>query len=235
MPGVSNPNLLMLEMAAEKLGSLVDAVVFLGGCATGLLVTDPAAPPIRATVSVDVIVEIASLPGYHRFSSKLRERTFSEDSSPGAPICRWLSGSLVLDVMPTDPDLLGFGNQWFEEAFKAAQWTARPSGKTIKVLPAPYFIATKIEAFCHRGDDGFLLSKDVEDVIAVIDGWIELAGEVSEAEPSFKKYITKHLSRWKGNPDFLDALPGLLPSDPASQARVKTIISRIEKIVGIEN
>jgi len=31
MPEINNPNLLMLEMAAEKLGSLVNAVVFLGG------------------------------------------------------------------------------------------------------------------------------------------------------------------------------------------------------------
>ena len=231
MPEVNNPNLLMLEMAAKKLGPLVDAVVFLGGCATGLLITDPAAPPLRSTVDVDVIVEVASLPDYHRFSNKLRERNFSEDSSPGAPICRWLSGSLVLDVMPTDPDLLGFGNQWFEKAFRAAQRATLPSRKTIKVLPAPYFVATKIEAFDHRGDGDFLLSKDAEDVIAVIDGRLELAGEIIKAESGLLEYITKHLSRWIENSDFLDALPGLLPPDSASQARVTTIISRIEKIV----
>ncbi|BBO81722.1 hypothetical protein DSCO28_22880 [Desulfosarcina ovata subsp. sediminis] len=40
MPDPNNPNLLMLEMAAEKLGPLVDVVVFLGGCATGLLITE---------------------------------------------------------------------------------------------------------------------------------------------------------------------------------------------------
>jgi hypothetical protein len=231
MPKLNNPNLLMLEMAAEKLGPLVDAVVFLGGCATGLLITDPAAPPIRATVDVDVIVEVASLPGYHRFSNKLRERNFSEDSSPGAPLCRWLSGSLVLDVMPTDPELLGFGSQWFEKAFRTAQWATLPSGKTIKVLPAPYFVATKIEAFYHRGDGDFLLSKDAEDVIAVIDGRLELAGEVSEAEPGLTTYITKHLSKWMENSDFIDALPGLLPPDSASQGRVATIIHRIKKVL----
>jgi len=230
MPEVNNPNLLTLEIAAEKLGPLLDVVVFLGGCATGLLITDPAAPPMRATIDVDVIVEVASLSDYHRFSSKLRKQSFSEDSSPGAPICRWLSGSLVLDVMPTDPDILGFGNQWFEKAFKTAHEIALPSGKTIKVLPAPYFIATKIEAFYHRGEGDFLLSKDVEDVIAVIDGRLELADEINEAEPSLIKYITKHLSKWMENSNFLDALPGLLPPDSASQARVSTIISRIEKI-----
>jgi hypothetical protein len=231
MPEVNNPNLLMLEVAAEKLGPLLDVVVFLGGCATALLITDPAAPPMRATVDVDVIVEATSLSVYHRFSSKLRERSFSEDSSPGAPICRWLSGSLVLDVMPTDPDLLGFGNQWFKKAFRAAERTALPSGKTIKLLPAPYFIATKIEAFDQRGDDDFLFSKDTEDVIAVIDGRAELAKEIIEAEHGLRRYITEHLSRWMENSDFLDALPGLMLPDSASQARVTTIMSRIEKII----
>ena len=128
MPEAKNPNLLMLEMAVEKLGPLVDDIVFLGGCATGLLITDPAAPSMRATIDVDVIVEVTSLPGYHRFSDKLRQRGFSEDSRQGAPICRWLSGNLVLDVMPTEPDLLGFGSQWFKRAFKNAQHTILPSG-----------------------------------------------------------------------------------------------------------
>jgi hypothetical protein len=231
MPDPNNPNLLILEMAAEKLGPLVDVVVFLGGCATGLLITDPAAPPLRVTRDVDVIVEVASLSGYHRFSSKLRKRGFVEDSSPGAPICRWFSGGLVLDVMPTDPDLLGFGNQWFERAFKAAQRTALPSGMIINVLPAPYFIATKIEAFANRGAGDFLLSKDVEDVVAVIDGRLELVSEVSSAQPDLIQYVAAHLTNWLENSHFLDALPGLMPPDPASQARVPTIIKRIEKMV----
>ncbi|BBO88953.1 hypothetical protein [Desulfosarcina ovata] len=230
MPDPNNPNLLMLEMAAEKLGPLVDVVVFLGGCATGLLITDPAAPPLRVTRDVDVIVEVASLSSYHRFSSKLRKRGFVEDSSPGAPICRWLSRSLVLDVMPTDPDLLGFGNQWFERAFKTAQRTALPSGMIIKVLPAPYFIATKIEAFANRGAGDFLLSKDVEDVVAVIDGRLELAMEVNSAEPDLMHHIAKNLTKWMEHTDFIDALPGLMPPDSASQARVSTIVNRIEKI-----
>jgi len=34
------------------------------------------------------------------------------------------------------------------------------------------------------------------------------------------------------NPDFMDALPGLLPPDAANQARVPTIIGRIEMIMG---
>ena len=49
MHRITNPNLEILEAAVELLDELIDQLVFLGGCATGLLLTDMAAPPIRAT------------------------------------------------------------------------------------------------------------------------------------------------------------------------------------------
>ena len=93
------------------LGPLYDEMVFLGGCATGLLITDAAAPPIRATRDVDVIVEVASLVEYYRISESLRDRGFFEDQSEQAPICRWAGHGVLLDVMPTDPGILGFGSE----------------------------------------------------------------------------------------------------------------------------
>jgi hypothetical protein len=68
-----NPNLKILEFAVERLGELTNEMVFLGGCATGLLMTDVAAPPIRATQDVDVITEVATLAEYHRLSERLHE------------------------------------------------------------------------------------------------------------------------------------------------------------------
>ena len=49
MRRVINPNIEILEIAVSKLDDLVTRLVFLGGCATGLLMTDEAAPPIRST------------------------------------------------------------------------------------------------------------------------------------------------------------------------------------------
>ena len=37
-------NLAIVEMAAERLGELREETVFVGDCATGLLLTDPASP-----------------------------------------------------------------------------------------------------------------------------------------------------------------------------------------------
>ena len=48
-----NPNLAILEMAVQALGELTDSLVFVGGCATGLLITRTRANQIRATEDVD--------------------------------------------------------------------------------------------------------------------------------------------------------------------------------------
>lgn len=53
---MSHPNLELLEQAAERLQPLLNEIVFVGGCTTGLLVTDPGAAPVRMTHDVDVIV-----------------------------------------------------------------------------------------------------------------------------------------------------------------------------------
>ena len=107
-----NPNLELLELAAERLRQLLPEIVFVGGCATGLLIDDPGAAPVRATYDVDVIAEIGSYAEYTAFSERLRGLGFKEDSREGAPLCRWTHGALTLDVMPLDPQVLGFSNRW---------------------------------------------------------------------------------------------------------------------------
>jgi hypothetical protein len=56
---MSYPNLDPLERAAAMLQPLLPEIVFVGGCATGLLITDPGAGAVRGTYDVDVITEIA--------------------------------------------------------------------------------------------------------------------------------------------------------------------------------
>jgi hypothetical protein len=48
----TDPNVALIEIAAETLGELLDRVVFIGGCAVGLMITDAARPAVRATQDV---------------------------------------------------------------------------------------------------------------------------------------------------------------------------------------
>ena len=118
-----NPDLELLELAAQRLRQLLPEIVFVGGCATGLLIDDPAAAPVRGTYDVDVIAEIGSYAEYTVFSERLRGLGFKEDSREGASLCRWIHGALTLDVMPLDPQVLGFSNRWYPNALRTAGLT----------------------------------------------------------------------------------------------------------------
>lgn len=124
---------------AARLKKLLPEVVFVGGCTTGLLITDPAASPVRATDDVDVIVEVTSYAEYARFSKRLHNLGFSEDSSDGTPICRWLINNMKLDVMPTDETILGFSNRWYKPAMKSAVLVELDAFE-LRVVTTPYFI-----------------------------------------------------------------------------------------------
>jgi hypothetical protein len=50
----ADPNLPLLESVAQALGPLCDRFVFVGGCATGLLVTDRAASPGKTRRRFDI-------------------------------------------------------------------------------------------------------------------------------------------------------------------------------------
>jgi len=86
-----NPNLAILEITVEALGDLSDSLVFVGGCATGLLLTRVRANQIRATKDVDVVTRVATIVEYHSVEARLSAKGFKPDTSPDAPICRWLA------------------------------------------------------------------------------------------------------------------------------------------------
>ena len=145
-------NYQLLVSAARLLKPLLDDLVFTGGCVTGLLITDEAAPASRPTLDVDAIAEIASYVEYVRFSERLRGIGFSEDTSEGAPVCRWKNGGITFDVMPLDERVLGFSNRWYKTAVLAADRVMLEPSLQIRVVTAPCFLATKLGAY--RGCGG---------------------------------------------------------------------------------
>lgn len=48
----------------------------------------------------------------------------------------------------------------------------------VRMITAPYFIACKLAAFAGRGNGDYLMSHDMEDIVAVMDGRPELVSEV---------------------------------------------------------
>jgi hypothetical protein len=230
---VSDPNLPLLEEAALKLTPFLEEIVFLGGVTLGLLITDQGAAPIRGTNDVDVIAEIMTYTEYIIFSERLRSQHFTEDMSEEPIACRWHNQELTLDVLPLDQSVLGYTNIWYESALKGADRLVLPGGLAIKVITAPFFLGTKMEAFRGRGKEDFLASHDLEDFVAVIDGRSAILEEIAKAPPDLRRYLADAARGLLDEPRFREVLPGYVLGDEASQQRVPLILRRLAEMAQI--
>ena len=224
-----DPNVGLVESVAKALGDLRRELVLVGGCAAVLLITDRARPPIRATQDVDLVAEVAGLPGYYQLEQKLRDRGFREESDV---ICRWSKDGLLVDVMASTDLGHGFTNVWYPAAVAHSQAWTLPSGTTIRLITAPYFLATKLVSFRGRGH-GDYQHHDMEDIINLIDGRTELLGEVEAADQDLVEYVMDEIEALLSDPTFIEQLPWQLHPDPSSQARVALIIERLRRLAGL--
>jgi hypothetical protein len=200
-------NIKMLEFIAAKLGNLCNEVVFLGGCTTALFITDLASPDVRYTLDVDCIVDVISLTQYYCLEKKLSKLGFKKSLTESV-ICRWFYDDTILDVMPTDKRILGFGNQWYKGAIQYAKIFPLTDKLTIQLVTAPYFLATKLEAFIARGNMDFYASHDFEDIISVLDGRLEMIDEIKLSDKDLRSYLAQSFMAIESRRSFHDALPG---------------------------
>ena len=230
----NDPNVMLLEVVAQHLGAeLLEHMVFVGGAVAGLLITDPAMPSIRPTEDVDLVVQATLLREYHAAEAALKTQGFVQDMSADAPICRWRIGHLSVDVMPMEKTVLGFANRWYPLAVATAQPFALPSGKVIKLIIAPVFVATKLEAFADRGKGDFLFSHDLGDIIAIVDGRDSLQDECRQAEHELKAYLQLKFVELMNNSSFRQALSGHLSPDAASQSRLPLLERRLAELASL--
>lgn len=226
-------NLYMLQTIAEKLEGLREKIVFVGGCATALLITDPAAPDVRQTVDVDCIVDVMAHSDYRNIEKQLRALGFYQ-SVEDEVICRWrVKGqSFYLDIMPTDEAILGFSNVWYKLAVSEATQVTLKNDISIRLISPPYFLATKLEAFKGRGKGDYLASHDLEDIISVIDGRPELIEDINKAGEQIKSFLAEEFTALINNERFREALPGHLYNSPSGSE--KAVIDRIREIASLE-
>lgn len=79
-----------------------------------------------------------------------------------------------------------------------------------------------LEAFIDRGGRD-LFSHDLEDVLNVVDGRLEIVDEISRANEGLRAFVARELGRLLANADFSNALPGLLEDE----LRVPVVLERL--------
>ena len=223
---MAHPNLDILIGMAKAMGSLCEQVVFVGGCATGLLVDNAELMDVRPTEDVDAIAEVTSLAAYHLLAEQLMQRGFKQTMADNTPPFRWYWNRMQLDLVPLDEKVLGFANPWYRVGFDTALSVTLAGGLQLRHLSAPHFLATKFEAFKDRGQSDVYLSHDLEDIMTVMEGRSSVAKEMATAHAAVRKYVGESVATLLDMPTFHNALSGLL-SAPEREQTVKARLLQI--------
>lgn len=200
----------MLRRVAEALGpELRDQVAFVGGCTTGLLLTDSfTREQVRSTDDVDLIISVMTYATLQTFKETLKQHGFKEPSpiDEDMPICAMKLGELRVDLMPDNAEVLGFSNRWYQQALESAEPVRLDDELSIRVVTPPLFVATKLEAYKGRGDGDPLSSHDIEDILNLVDGRSGLLDEIRAADCALQAYIVAELALLLDDEDFAYAV-----------------------------
>jgi hypothetical protein len=104
-----------------------------------------------------------------------------------------------------------------------------PDGTKIRLITAPYFIATKLEAFFDRGG-GDYMSHDIEDILSVIDGRPEISQEISQQRGTVAAYLRAEIDALISDESFLQSLPAHFLPNQFEQQRVPLLLGRLREI-----
>ena len=233
----NSDNLEMLIAASKTLQPIIRDLVFIGGCVTDLYITDKLGVLSSNTKDVDVLIEVIGQSNYYKLEKKLRKLGL-KNKADNEVICSWLletdGTELTLDIIPTDENILGFSNIWHSEAIKNYKIEKIDDEIEIKITTAPIFIAIKIAAFLSRGNQDYFLSKDIEDIVVLLNGRKEIADEVQHASNEIKSYLAEQFNIMIKSEDFLDALNGHMceyNDNNIIQYRTNNVKSRIKLII----
>lgn len=198
-------NLIRIKAVNQVLQGLNQDYVFVGGATVSLYASNSAtASIIRPTDDVDILVELASYKGYAALEERLRQIGFQNDTASRV-ICRYKIQGITVDVMPTEPEAIGFSNKWYPEGFQTAINYTLDDQTEIKIFSLPYFVATKWEAFKGRGTD-FRTSTDFEDLVYVLENADAFEKQMESAPEHLKCYLRSELEPMLDRDDFVEGL-----------------------------
>ncbi|MFU8888744.1 MAG: nucleotidyl transferase AbiEii/AbiGii toxin family protein [Trueperaceae bacterium] len=119
--------------------------------------------------------------------------------------------------------MLGFSNRWYGAMTAHAVVIDLSEERRVRIVNAPYLIATKLVAFSDRGAGDVLFSRDLGDIVALVDGREEIVDEVLATESTARTFISDAFRALLADPSFVEAIPAHLLPDAASQARAPLI------------
>ena len=219
-----------MRIVARHINHMECRYAFLGASVLPLHLDHPDLFDVRPTKDVDLTIEILTLEDFYKFETRLRSLGFRNDTREGAPICRWIIETVTVDIMPCESAVLGMASAWFPEALAHAIPKDLGHGVSAPVVSPVYFLATKLAAFRDRGVKDMVMSKDLEDLLTLVEGRAQLLRETADSAAAVRRFISAEISAHLANPDFSETLPAFFRSDSVSQQRLQSIRERLVRL-----
>lgn len=183
----SRINRQIVARVAGALGELNEQAVFVGGAVVSIYADDPAADDVRPTKDVDLTLDVLSWGDLENLRLTLRSKGFIQ-SHDEPVMCRFLLEDIRVDVMSLTAVGWAPANRWFAPGFPYRFRTVLED-QQVSLLPLPYFLASKWEAFNSRGAADSRTSHDFEDVVYLLNYCTYLEEQVSNAPEDVRTYL----------------------------------------------
>jgi len=216
-----------IKAVYNALEELQDKVVFVGGAVVSLY-ADREVPEFRPTDDVDVLVEVLNYKERTRLEEILRLKGFTHDIASGI-VCGFIIKGITVDVMPTNDSSIGFTSQWYEKGFMNSILYKIDDKHIIRILSAPYFLVTKLEAFNGRGGSDGRTSQDFEDIVFILEQRSTIWNELASADDEVRIYVVMEFLRLKSNPNLREWIDSHVERN--SPRATRRIMDEMEKFI----
>ena len=212
---------------AKALGDLNSQVVFVGGAMVSLYIDDPAAEDIRPTKDIDLTFQVTTSSKLEELRLALNQKGFYEDVNSDV-ICRFTFEDLLVDVMSTHAVGWAPSNRWFKPGFHKAN-IIRFEDIEVQVLPLPYFLASKMDAFFDRGITDVYSSHDLEDIVYLFNYGTRIVDQILTSDSEVRNYLVQSINKIVEDERIMNALPGYLSFYDADE-RMEIITDKMKAI-----
>lgn len=212
---------------AKALGELNNEVVFVGGAMVSMYIDDPAAEDIRPTKDLDLTFQITTAGKLEELREKLIGKGFIQTHEDNV-ICRFRFDDLIVDVMSTQAVGWAPSNKWFMPGFEKS-FSLELDDITIRLMPLPYFLASKMEAFFDRGIQDLYASHDLEDILYIFNYTTNLVEKVLAADGEVIDYLKACVERMMNEDKIRSVIPAHLYYETADE-RFEIIVEKMKGI-----
>lgn len=202
-------------------------MVFVGGAVVSLYTDDPSANEIRPTADVDLTIDLLNYADWVQMQERLADLGFNPNPG-GKSICSHLYNNIAIDIMPAEDSSIGPSNSWYKFGFNNL-WQLDARGQKITVFAAPYYLATKFEAYNNRGTD-YRTSHDFEDIINILDNRTTIVEEILNSDEKVRTFLRSEFKKIMDSP-FSDEIVSCHIHPLIREERIPIIEDKIFKIL----